>query len=121
MLVRLLGAELLGELARFRLPNSKQSQNEFAIVKNPDVHISRQAMPEVESRQRWGEFLAKCIRFEPDHRFESASALGVELDELLREHPILGDLEVVAHGRLQLCQSDGKTRVARVVRDYRPH
>src|SRR5258708_2211484 len=119
ILVEVIGAYLIGEVKKFRVPTLPSGRNEFDVFCNPSVHLLPRANTlSVESFRDWKDFLERGLLFAPQHR-PSLKDFRQGLENLLVRVPFGGAVYFRVPG--QICAAempDGRQLLARVSRDF---
>src|SRR5262249_34973967 len=108
LVCQLLEGVLYGEEAHFIVPVGGKATERFRILRNGGVYLPPEFSPVDDAgRTAWQGFLSRCLRFAPEARYPSMADLAGEMRELLRRHPIAGDLQMrPSFGRLQVRDGD---------------
>jgi len=93
MLCRLLGGVVYGEEVTVVVPTGGSSTERFTMMKNPGVYLDAQSAPVAAAGVPvWQGLLARCLAFEPSHRYPTTEELIAELERVLATHPLQRDL-----------------------------
>ncbi|MFZ0750207.1 MAG: DUF4062 domain-containing protein, partial [Pyrinomonadaceae bacterium] len=119
LLVEVIGAYLIGEVKKFRVPALPSGRNEFDVFCNSSVHLLPKASTlSAQSFRDWKDFLETALRFDPQQRPNSAT-FRKTLEDLLIKVPLNGAVYFRVPG--QICATempDGRQLLARVNSDF---
>jgi serine/threonine protein kinase len=103
MVASLVGAAIYGEERSFVIPTGAGGRRRLRLLASPDVFIDPRAGggddddgPSVPAltRAAWCDFIRRCVGFEPERRPENAVAFAGELDALIADAELDGDLPI---------------------------
>lgn len=96
MTARLLRAAIYGEERSFIIPTGGGDRRRVRILSEQDVFIDHELSGLTNSdRLRWCDFIRRCVAFAPEDRPQSGRAFADELDQLLDDSPLVGDVGLV--------------------------
>ncbi len=95
MAALLVNAAIYGEERSFVIPTGGGDRRRVRLLGTPDVFIDPTTTDLDDTACRdWGEFIRRCVAFEPEHRPKDAAAFGAELGDLLERYAFSDRLPV---------------------------